>query len=69
MASIWYLAMTTVLSIGQYFLERHYGRGACRDEPMTLFDQIASPAGIAAPRRARTSDASATATSLAGHNR
>ncbi len=37
---IWYLAMTTVLSIGQFFLERHYGRGRGRDEPMTLFDQI-----------------------------
>src|SRR5436190_8972421 len=24
-ASIWYLAATTVLSIGQYYLERHYG--------------------------------------------
>jgi len=33
--SIWYLAMTTVLSIGQYFLERHYGRGRMRDEPLT----------------------------------
>jgi polar amino acid transport system permease protein len=39
-AVIWYLAMTTVLSIGQYFLERHYGRGRMRDEPMTLFEQI-----------------------------
>ena len=39
-ASIWYLAMTTVLSIGQFFLERHYGRGRTRDEPMSLFDQI-----------------------------
>jgi polar amino acid transport system permease protein len=38
--SIWYLAMTTVLSIGQYFLERHYGQGRMRDEPMTLFEQI-----------------------------
>jgi polar amino acid transport system permease protein len=38
--SIWYLAMTTVLSIGQYFLERHYGRGRMRDEPTTVFDQI-----------------------------
>jgi len=38
--SIWYLAMTTVLSIGQYFLERHYGRGRMRDEPMTLFERI-----------------------------
>lgn len=26
-ASIWYLALTTVLSVGQFFLERHYGRG------------------------------------------
>ncbi len=41
-ASIWFLAMTTVLSIGQYFLERHYGRGRMRDEPMTLFEQIRS---------------------------
>jgi polar amino acid transport system permease protein len=39
---IWYLAMTTVLSIGQYFLERHYGRGRMRDEPMSLFEQIRS---------------------------
>ena len=39
---IWYLAMTTVLSIGQFFLERHYGRGRGRDEPATLFEQIRS---------------------------
>jgi hypothetical protein len=26
-ASIWYLSMTTILSIGQYFIERHYARG------------------------------------------
>ncbi len=26
--SIWYLIVTTVLSIGQYYLERHYSRGA-----------------------------------------
>jgi polar amino acid transport system permease protein len=39
---IWYLAMTTVLSIGQFFLERHYGRGRGRDEPVTLFEQIRS---------------------------
>jgi polar amino acid transport system permease protein len=41
-ASIWYLAMTSVLSIGQFFLERHYGRGRSRDEPTSLFDQIRS---------------------------
>jgi polar amino acid transport system permease protein len=38
--SIWYLTLTSVLSIGQYFLERHYGRGRTRDEPITLFEQI-----------------------------
>ncbi len=41
-ASIWYLAMTTVLSIGQFFLERRFGRGRTRDEPMSLFEQIRS---------------------------
>jgi polar amino acid transport system permease protein len=35
-ASIWYLAATTVLSIGQYYLERHYGRGGpgAQQEPL-----------------------------------
>ena len=27
-ASIWYLIITTVLNIAQFFIERHYGRGA-----------------------------------------
>jgi polar amino acid transport system permease protein len=39
-ASIWYLAATTVLSIGQYYLERHYARGTTREQPPTLFQQI-----------------------------
>ena len=29
-ASIWYLIVTTVLTIGQYYLERHYARGTSR---------------------------------------
>lgn len=29
-ATIWYLIITTVLSIGQYFVERHYARGRDR---------------------------------------
>jgi polar amino acid transport system permease protein len=28
--SIWYLALTTIASIGQHFLERHYARGTAR---------------------------------------
>jgi polar amino acid transport system permease protein len=39
-ASIWYLAATTVLSIGQYFLERHYGRGGPTEDYGTLFQRI-----------------------------
>jgi polar amino acid transport system permease protein len=29
-ASIWYLAVTSVLSVGQYYIERYYGRGSSR---------------------------------------
>lgn len=35
-ASIWYLIVTTVLSIGQYYLERHFGRGVSRQERVSL---------------------------------
>ncbi|MCX5210822.1 amino acid ABC transporter permease [Kitasatospora sp. NBC_00240] len=30
-ATIWYLVVTTVLSVGQYYVERHYARGATRE--------------------------------------
>ncbi|UUP15638.1 hypothetical protein [Nitratireductor thuwali] len=26
-AATWYLAITSVLMVGQYYLERHFGRG------------------------------------------
>jgi polar amino acid transport system permease protein len=32
-ASVWYLICTTVLTIGQYYIERHYARGAKRNTP------------------------------------
>jgi polar amino acid transport system permease protein len=35
-ASIWYLAMTSVLYVGQYFIERRYGRGFSRAERATM---------------------------------
>jgi polar amino acid transport system permease protein len=34
-ASIWYLAMTSVLYVGQYFIERRYGRGFSRAQGAT----------------------------------
>ena len=39
-ASIWYLAATTVLSIGQYYLERRFGRGTTREQAPGLLQQI-----------------------------
>ncbi|MFF4379469.1 amino acid ABC transporter permease [Kitasatospora sp. NPDC001547] len=30
-ATLWYLVVTTLLSVGQYYVERHFARGATRD--------------------------------------
>lgn len=35
MASMWYLALTSVLMVGQYYLERYYAKGAMRQLPPT----------------------------------
>jgi polar amino acid transport system permease protein len=39
-ASLWYLIVTTLLSIGQYYLERRFGRGAARELPQTPLQRI-----------------------------
>jgi polar amino acid transport system permease protein len=39
-ASIWYLIVTTVLSFGQYYLERYFGRGAARELPQTPLQRL-----------------------------
>jgi polar amino acid transport system permease protein len=39
-ASVWYLIFTTILTIGQYYIERYYGRGGSRELPMTPFQRI-----------------------------
>jgi len=39
-ASILYLAVTSVLSIGQYFIERHYGRGRARQAEPGLLERL-----------------------------
>lgn len=39
---IWYLAMTTLSSIGQYFLERHFGRGTTRNPPPSFRQRFGS---------------------------
>jgi len=35
LASMWYLIISTVLSIGQFYLERYFARGALRTPPLT----------------------------------
>lgn len=41
-AGIWYLIVTTVLSIGQFYIERHYARGALRTPPPTPIQRLRS---------------------------
>ena len=36
-ASIWYLIVTTILSFGQYYIERYYGRGVSRQAQTSFF--------------------------------
>ncbi|MFF4275074.1 amino acid ABC transporter permease [Streptomyces sp. NPDC001536] len=39
-ASIWYLVMTSVFSVFQYYLERYYARGSSRSLPPTVFQKV-----------------------------
>jgi polar amino acid transport system permease protein len=54
-ASLWYLIVTTILVIGQYYLERYYARGSSRQLPPTPLQRILSglrirpPAGHSTP--------------------
>jgi len=48
--SCWYLFLTSVLSIPQYYLERHYGRGNARSLPPTPIERLR--ATLARTRRA-----------------
>nr|WP_255952425.1 amino acid ABC transporter permease [Streptomyces sp. ODS25] len=40
LAAAWYLVMTSVLSIGQYYIERHYARGSSRSLPPTPWQRV-----------------------------
>jgi polar amino acid transport system permease protein len=58
-AGIWYLAITSVLMVGQYYLERHFARGSQRSLPLTPIQKLrmrlgggprgGERAGVAAP--------------------
>lgn len=53
-ASLWYLMVTTVLSIGQFYVERHFAKGALRTPPPTPLQRIRQDVrGIASHMRPR----------------
>lgn len=39
-ASLWYLFATTLMSIGQFYVERHYARGSLRNQPLTPIQRL-----------------------------
>jgi polar amino acid transport system permease protein len=39
-ASIWYIVCTSVLYVGQFYLERHFGRGASRELALTPLQRV-----------------------------
>jgi polar amino acid transport system permease protein len=45
-ASIWYLILTTILSVGQYYIERRYARGSSRDLPLTPLQRLRRRFGV-----------------------
>jgi polar amino acid transport system permease protein len=56
-ASLWYLIVTTLLSIGQYYLERYFAKGALRTPPPTPIQRLrADLRGVAAKFRTRRID-------------
>ncbi|MFE0048165.1 amino acid ABC transporter permease [Streptomyces albireticuli] len=40
LAATWYLILTSIFSIGQFYLERHYARGSLRSLPLTPWQKI-----------------------------
>jgi polar amino acid transport system permease protein len=40
LAAAWYLIMTSILSVGQYYVERYYARGSSRSLPPTPLQRI-----------------------------
>ncbi len=39
-ASIWYLIVTSVLTVGQFYVERYYARGSARELPRTPWQRV-----------------------------
>ena len=39
-AGIWYLIVTSVLTVGQFYVERYYARGSARELPLTPWQRV-----------------------------
>ncbi|MGW0860167.1 amino acid ABC transporter permease [Streptomyces sp. NPDC002690] len=56
-ATLWYVILTSVISVIQFYVERHYSRGALRTVPPTPLQKFRATVGTA---RSRTSIGSST---------
>ena len=51
-ACVWYLLCTTILSIGQFYVERYFARGSLRTQPPTPIQRLRQDLkGFGAKRR------------------
>lgn len=48
-AAFWYLVITSILMVGQFYLERYFGRGSNRVPPLTPMQKLKLRLGIGAP--------------------
>ncbi len=48
-ASIWYLIVTSILTIGQYYVERYFARGAAKQLPLTPWQRLRRNLAITRP--------------------
>jgi polar amino acid transport system permease protein len=39
-ATVWYIVLTSILTIGQYYVERHYAKGSQRALPLTPWQKV-----------------------------
>jgi polar amino acid transport system permease protein len=54
LAAAWYLLLTSVFSVGQYYLERYYARGSSRQLPSTPWQKIKTNLASLSSRKGAT---------------
>ncbi|MGO3148296.1 MAG: amino acid ABC transporter permease [Leucobacter sp.] len=50
--SIWYLAIVSILSVPQHYLERYFGRGSTKNQPQTMMEKAREYTGSIQVQRA-----------------